>query len=652
MGNRGGNARLARAFKKIRPGATLVLTLALVGVFSGMAGAISGNIHPASIEVDKPSANIYPGTNCANLGADDQDWVLDCAANSDEASLVDSIATGIIAGVSGKTGGTGHWRGVRIVDGIAGGDQDIFLTGGKENDTSTWNVGAGTVGSSKYDSTQAYLANNQDNLYFGMERRGNNGTTAFDFEFNQKPPLGPYVPDRSVDDVLFAFEMSGSGTSGSAVPYFFQWDGSTWVQKSLSSLKSSINENTSEVAPPWGHVDSKGNWVGGNYDRFEFAEGSVALDEAFPNFDACGGAKAFVQVRTRSAVSDTSDLKDATKIFEFIFGAPEAAATLATNCLQQFTYSASGSKNTSGGTDGLSHKWEFSVTPETATLSEKISNVEQLTSLGDGKYEGTKFSGTVGVTLPSGVASATIQAKHTLNEGSCADDISKTITVYRTVGAQISVTPGCTPSFDYSATPSGGLAPYSFAFELQKETSGTFSTVRQFSASSSSTVTGTLDPVALGHGQGRYRLKVTITDSQGVPCAANATTNPFDIRSALTASAAKGTPNGTNLSIGMTSSTNALSGDSLSHQWQVRLNGTWTNITGATNSTMTYSSFETDATPEATSFTIGSGNASGSYVGRVWPVQLRVRVVRTLNSVQCTATSDPVTVKMVKAVDP
>jgi hypothetical protein len=36
----------------------------------------------------------------------------------------------------------------RIVDGIAGNDRNIFLTGGKENDTTTWNIGPGTVGSS------------------------------------------------------------------------------------------------------------------------------------------------------------------------------------------------------------------------------------------------------------------------------------------------------------------------------------------------------------------------------------------------------------------------------------------------------------------------------------------------------------------------
>ena len=45
-------------------------------------------------------------------------------------------------------------------------------------------------------------------LFFGMERSGNNGTTAFDFEFNRNAPVSTYVPSRSVGDVLFTFEMS------------------------------------------------------------------------------------------------------------------------------------------------------------------------------------------------------------------------------------------------------------------------------------------------------------------------------------------------------------------------------------------------------------------------------------------------------------
>ena len=118
-----------------------------------------------------------------------------------------------------------------------------------------------------------------------MERRGNNGTTAFDFEFNlhAPDPANPLVPNRVTNDVLFTFEMSGSGSSGSAVPHYFLWSGSNYVEQipAPSTLISSINQ-TDIPAAPWGYVNSKGNWVLGNLLRFEFAEASVALTQAFP----------------------------------------------------------------------------------------------------------------------------------------------------------------------------------------------------------------------------------------------------------------------------------------------------------------------------------------------------------------------------------
>jgi hypothetical protein len=299
-------------------------------VYGPQSGAVDGNV-PGAIEIDVPSANLYPGgstASCSTIGsATTLDWVKDCATNTDAPSLVDSIATGIQPGVTGRSGGTGHWNGVRIVDGIAGNDQDIFLTGGKENDTSTWNVGPGTVGSSKYDATQAYLASNKTMLFFGMERRGNNGTTAFDFEFNQAAPASTYIPTRTVGDVLLTFEMQGSGGSGSAVAHYFKWNGSTYVEQSSlpAGTVTSINQDTTTPAAPWGHVDSKGAWVGGNLARFEFAEAQVPLS-ILPGVNACGG-HAFVEVRTRSSSTDTSDLKDTTKIFRFDFARPTATAS-------------------------------------------------------------------------------------------------------------------------------------------------------------------------------------------------------------------------------------------------------------------------------------------------------------------------------------
>jgi hypothetical protein len=306
----------------------------------------------------------------------------------------------------------GHWNGVRIVDGIAGNDKDIFLTGGKENDTSTWNIGPGTVGSSKYDITQAYLANNQQSLFFGMERRGNNGTTAFDFEFNQKAPNSatPLIPNRTVGDVLFTFEVSGSGSSGSATPHYYVWTGSLYAERSLHGMVSSINQSPVPAAP-WGYVDSRGQWVLGSIPNFSFAEAAVNIAEAFPNFNPCN-TSAFVQVRTRSSAVATSDLKDTTKVFEFRFAGPTAVASFDPNCFQQFTYSSAGSRDTDGGTT-LSYVWDF-LPPAGVTLSG--SGVTGPDS--GGFYHSTAAGGLVTVNLPSGVASADVKVRLNVFQGS------------------------------------------------------------------------------------------------------------------------------------------------------------------------------------------------------------------------------------------
>ena len=393
------------------------------------AQAAVGNIQPFAIEIDS-SANLYPSGTPGFV-----DWVKDSLPNTDTPSLINSVATGIAPNVTGAVGGKGHWNGVRIVDGIAGDDQDIFLTGGKENDLSTWNIGPGSVGSSKYDITQAYLANNQDSLFFGMERRGNNGTTAFDFEFNQFPPnpATPMFPTRVVGDVLFTFEMMGSGGSGSAVPHFYIWNGTKFVEQlpPPPSLVSSINQ-TETPAAPWGFVNSKGNWALGNLLRFGFAEASVKLSEAFPNFDPCNNA-AFVQVRTRSSATDTSDLKDTTRIFEFRFGGPQPIATYGKTCLAQFTYDGSASKDSTGGSS-VSYIWSFTP-PSGVTLSGAgITGPDA-----NGAYHSTSATGLVDVNLPAGVDSAVIAAVLTVVEGvACSATTSATaVSVARPLAAVI-----------------------------------------------------------------------------------------------------------------------------------------------------------------------------------------------------------------------
>lgn len=734
-------------------------------------GDVSGNIAPSSIEIDDPSANVFPGDstkNCttANFAGTTLDWVKDCLANNDTPSVTDSVATGINPGVTGKAGGTGHWNGVRIVDTLAGGEQDQFVKGGKENDLTTWNVAPGSIGSAKYDATQAYLANNLEHLYFGMERAGNDGTTAFDFEFNQNAPhtTGSYKPNRTKDDALFTFEMQGSGgASGSAVVHYYKWvptttgatdptdDVGSYVEQTTlpAGVLATIVGNASTPAPPWGAVNARGDWAGGNYQLRAFAEAQVPLS-LLPGVNSCGG-NAYAQVRTRSSSTATSDLKDTTKIFRYNFGTPTATATLSTGCTQQFTYGGTGSA--ANGQPLTSYSWSIDVDPATATLSG--GGVSSTTT--PGHYTSTVSGGTVDVTLPAGVASAVITVNNTTGTGSCSassgnktvtvyrelgatstltpqcnnhfayastvsggnapygyawsfqkssvvggvttwtevgtstlssgtfdassngagsyrgvltvhdtaatDDgdatttekaqcsttaISNTVNVYDAVGGTVSLTPDCDNTFGYSATGSGGNGPYTFAFTLQKLVGTTWTDAKSFSGgAAAASASGTLDigdTSMTVNGPGSYRLKVTITDSQGLNCHVDLTSSPVDIANQLTASAVKTSANGTALSV-------LLTGDTASgadKQWQ-RYNGTsWVDIAGANGTTLTYSSFAADATPSSVSFSIGSD----SYEGQQYTVQLRLHASRTLNGTVCPANSGAVTVKEVIAVDP
>jgi hypothetical protein len=331
-----------------------------------VAQSIQGNIVGA-IQIDGPTAgaDLFPNQGTPLNSGATLDWVapqVDGGGGGSTDCIPPTGASGPGAcpfdGVTGATGGSGKWNGLRIVDALGAADLTVFNTGGKENDLSTWNIGPGNVGGPKFELTQAYLANSQTTLYLGMERSGNNGTTAFDFEFNQKAPGSTgcssnlLLPCRTSGDVLFTFEMQGAGNSGSATPFVFIWNGSTYVQQNPipAGIISSINNVATTDGAPWGHVDDKGNWVLGDMEKFTFAEAAAPLS-LLPGVNACGGT-AYVQVRTRSSAQDNSDLKDTTKIFEFQFGNPTATVSMTGGCAGTLDYAL----NTAVRPDGTSFK--------------------------------------------------------------------------------------------------------------------------------------------------------------------------------------------------------------------------------------------------------------------------------------------------------
>lgn len=458
---------------------------------------IAGNINPLSIQIDGPTAGADLFQNVGtplNAGAT-VDWVADSAANGGTGCLgPDAIASCIEPGITGADGGTGHWTGVRIVDGIAGNDQDIFVKGGKENDANTWQIEPGTVGSSKFDMVQAYLANNQTQLFFGMERAGTNGTTAFDFEFNQKAPAtpdagcvdSPLIPCRTLGDVLFTFEMQGAGNTGSATPFVFVWNGSAFATQADAGVYSSINNSATTAGGPWGHVNSHGDWVLGNLDRFQFAEALAPLS-LLPGVNACGGS-AWVQVRTRSAASETSDLKDTSRIFEFLFNSIVATATLTPSCAQGFFFSASAVTAENVAVADAGCAWTFSD----GTSSSACSGFRDA---GVGTY-----TGTVSVSAPA------------LN-GCSADDTSGSVAVYAPLAASADLTATCAMAFTYDGGVTGGSGD-------SKTLAWAFTPAAGVSPTSSSTASGAVAVTTAG---ATYTGTLTVTDPRnGLNCTASA----------------------------------------------------------------------------------------------------------------------------------
>jgi hypothetical protein len=514
-----------RAASTRRIGTVAGVVTLLVGLTAPRGLAVVGNISPNAVEIEKAGlANLVAGTADANVfnPTANNDWIADSTGNTGTACLPAGVALCNQAGVTAATGGVGHWTGVRLVDGIDGSsEKDIFLNGGKENDTSSWHVGPGSVGSTKYDATQAYLANNQTDLFFGMERAGNNGTTAFDFEFNRNAPVSTYVPTRTTGDVLFTFEMQGSGGSGSVTAHFFRYGAGGYTEQALpAGTFSSINDNTTTAGEPWGHVDSHGGWVLGNLDRNTFAEAVVNLAAAFPGFNICGQNSAYVEIRTRSSSTDNSDLKDTTKIFTYEFNPPASPSTqLASTCAQTFTYNSPATAS--------AYNWDFVVSAAQATAGVTLSGtgVTGPTTAGNGDkvYDSALKSGTVSVTLPAGVASATVDVSQTTTDvNSCtAGDGPFTVTVYKLLGVVATLAPLCDNQFTYASTVTGGKAPYTYAWTFERNAladgTGAWSTVGTATVAS-----GTFTAASAG----RYRAQLTVTDTAATSSIASVTPKP------------------------------------------------------------------------------------------------------------------------------
>jgi hypothetical protein len=161
---------------------------------------------------------------------------------------------------------------------------------------------------------------------------------------------------------------------------------------------------------------------------------------------------------------------------------------------------------------------------------------------------------------------------------------------------------------------------------------------------SSTLLAGAAD-VTYPSGVSSATIKVNLTVTEGQNCSGSSGDVNFNLLSPLTVAITEKSMVGSTLTVNLTAS----GPTGTSFQWQ-RLDSstTWANISGATSSTLAYSSFEADSTASVVNLDIG-GDA---YQGQLYQVQVRVVGQRTANGVLCSATSAPITLKKVLAVDP
>lgn len=636
-------------------GLASAMIAATAWIHGGSAAAQTGVVSPYTLEVteDSPSANHYPRGYVANnpgsfiFQGSFVDWVRNDSANTNAATLVNSVASGIIPGTTGATGGKGNWWGVRIVDGIGNRDQDIFGSGGKENDPANWLVAPGSVGSAKYDITQAYLANNAQFFYFGMERRDVNGVTAFDFEFNQSAPSSPtsYRPIRTQGDVLFTFEV----TATSCIPHYYRYQAAVngFVEEAVPPDLRAVINTAPITSPPWGNVARNGNWVLTSMPAYTFAEASVELNK-IPSLGQSGGcnAVAYVQVRTRSSSTDNSDLKDATRIFTYALPGSTAVATLGGGC-SAFTFDSTGSTASAPTALPLSYLWTFTV-PAGVTLSGTGVSGSGTT------YTSTLASGAVNVAGASGTGSTITAVLTVTDAGGCVSspasspDATKTLTVYPQPVAVAALTPQCDQVFTFASTGSSG-GNFSWTFTVPSGVTLTGAAIS--GASPTYTSTSASGTVTVGGLTGSATISAVLTVSNP-GCSATASASVV-VDPALTdkLSSLK-LLDGANYTVSVASAAPPEVGTT-TYQWQRDIGAGWVALPGATSQALVYGFDGLEpAVVKDSNFSITIDGLTRPYAGRVFTVPVRVVVTRTLNGLTCVKESETAVLRKVIAVDP
>lgn len=378
---------------------------------------------------------------------------------------------------------------------------------------------------SKMDLTYIASANNNQYAYFAVQRSNNNGDAGYYWLFTKLQPhqnAGQAPCKAGQSRLLYDISAPANGSSGdvllaghfhpngtpllrifhakknvtnlNAVAAIDFTDATLWTEDPAGV--SAVAVNTTVTAPGAFGAAGVVATTNGNLDPEVFAEAAVPLS-AFTGGSTCGSTF-YGSVITRSSGSGgtSPDLKDLAGPALFNFGGITASAALTPTCGLSAGYTASAIGANGSPIDNPQCQWTFS----------------------DGSSS-TICSGSQ--TLPAGSSTGTV--KVTDPTSGCSDTITTApVTLYAPLSVSAALAGGCTSSFTYDATVTGGSNPSSVSYAWAFSGAGTTT------PSSSSVKNGS---VTVGTGGVSYTGNLTVTDSRtdGLTCTANAsnTVTPY-----------------------------------------------------------------------------------------------------------------------------
>ncbi len=560
-------------------------------------------------------SNLAIPTAAPNPAAVTDAFELDGNATED-ASPLDDWATLDAGGGSAiaKTVGTAPSQ-VAIAD--PQGDT-IFTTGGSKDDLDipSWRNSSGNV-PPKDEITNAYAAlynvSGESILVFGADRFAQSGASQIGFWFFQNDvhpdtATGLFSGVHQNGDVLILSDFTVGGSITTIRVFAWHSPGGS-INGTLDQIGVGADchsgaspnfcgeVNQVATASPWAYTPKSG--PSGTFPIGAFYEGGVNLTALGIGQNVCFAA---FLAETRSSPSVDATLKD------FVSGSfpqkPTVSGTGTTLTCSNPTGQISATSNNPNATFSWTGPGGFTATGTPVTVS--VAGTYTVIASSQGGCPSDPFDVTVG------------EDKTAPNADAGPDKLlTCSITSVQLAGS--SATTGATPH--WVASNGGNIVSGADTFTPTVNAAGTYT------LTVTNNVNGCTNIASADVTQDTTPPSLTIEKKS-----ANETANPQSVGLGFVGSAPSG----------------------VSFQWQscvanCGVDASWSDITGATLSTLTFSNFALD-TAESITFTIASGNGAGTYNAQLFVVQLRVHGTNTSNG--CSANSNAVTVKKALAVDP